>query len=160
MSRKDREVRRRVAVDRLEEVLCHAVFAGHILKAEQPAAHQVDVLVAVFKTDDRKTAVAGDEGRDTLPQERLEEGERIFADRKPVVVRVPIDKARGEGQTAEVDLFIRCGYFCAGCIRNDRDNFFVFNQYAAGKRIAAGAVVDAGVLDQCFHPFPPSQETR
>ena len=134
-------------------VVERGVRSGRVVKVEQTGADFVHMRGVVGKADGRNAAVAGDEGRHALPNERFKVFLRVVFNGKPVVVGVAVNEPRRHGLAGQVNDLVGGGLVRA---RADRQNPVVFKQYAAHVGLVSGAVIYCSVFQQCLHKKPPS----
>ena len=132
------------AVNRVKKLGYAAVAPGGFTEAEKPPADFVYVFAVGIKARGGYPAVARNERADALANKRLKVFKRLLFYGVPVVMRMCVDKARGEGKTRKVNRLCirirRCDF------RADLGNFVLLYENVAEKRLCASSVVDFGVF--------------
>jgi hypothetical protein len=89
-----RHVTGHVSVCSLCPIVERGIFPGRVIKVEEPRSDFIQMGSAVRKAYCRNTAVTGDESRHTLSYEGLKILFGVIFNGKPVVVGMPVYKAR------------------------------------------------------------------
>ncbi|MPM92152.1 hypothetical protein SDC9_139287 [bioreactor metagenome] len=116
---------------------------------KQPCANLVDIGAVSRKPCHRKSAVAGDKRGDPLPHKRFKIWCGVLFCREPVVMGMCVKKAGGNAFTGKIDNLS----ICDREVLPDRENSVVFDQNIAFKSLRTRSVIDAAVLQQCFHLY-------